>query len=125
MREDTHLAHFFRVGVLAESSDDHLEQLLCRLRLLHQICRRSAAWTDTVRTYSETTRRGTGTTKVEILDFLNLFQVLWMQHSRRQTHTLRKDTRPRTKTAETYLGKHQTQHCTDRHMIDCIACDNT
>ena len=58
VREDTHLAHFFRVGVLAESSDDHLEQLLCRLRLLHQICRRSAAWTDTVRTYDKSGNSG-------------------------------------------------------------------
>jgi len=44
---DTHLAHFFRVGVLTQSSNDHLEQLLGRLRLLHQVCGRSTAWTDT------------------------------------------------------------------------------
>ena len=44
-QEDTHLAHFFRVGVLTESSNDHLEQLLGCLRLLHQVCRRSTART--------------------------------------------------------------------------------
>ncbi len=44
---DTHLAHFFGVGVLTQSSNDHLEQLLGRLRLLHQVCGRSTARTDT------------------------------------------------------------------------------
>ena len=46
-KQGLYLAHFFRVGVLGQAGDDHLQQLLRRLRLLHQISRRSTAQTET------------------------------------------------------------------------------
>ena len=44
---DTNLAHFFRMGILAEAGNDDLHQPLCCLRLLHQIIGGSTAQTDT------------------------------------------------------------------------------
>lgn len=44
----TYLAHFLRVSIFGQACNDHLQQLLCCLRLLHQVCRCSTAQTDAI-----------------------------------------------------------------------------